>query len=163
MNRVFLSIGTNLGNRKENILNAQDLITERLGDIVQISPIYENPPLGFEAPLSFYNLCIELVTELDSFDLLMQIQEIEVLIGRKVKSDNGFYSSRIIDIDIIFVNDLIIEAIDLNIPHKLFKERKFVLKPLSDIALEYIDPISKQSVRSLLNNCKDHSDLVLVF
>ena len=161
-NTVFLSIGSNQGERLFNIEKTLKSIDEKVGDIYLKSPIYENPPIGFEAEMNFYNLCIGIKTKLNPHDLLLVIKQIELEIGRNKKTLNRQYTSRVIDIDIIFFNDIILESDDLNIPHLMFRKRNFVLKPLSDIAAKFIDPFTGFTVDYLQANCQDKSVLFIV-
>lgn len=154
---VYLSLGSDLGNKVENLQKAIDLITETTGEVKKVSSIYQSEPLGFESNTLFYNCCIELTTKLSPFKLLNVLQEIELQIGRKEKSKNGNYSSRIIDIDIILVEDIILQEDELIIPHKHFRERNFVLVPLAEIASNYIDPTTQLTIEQLKKNSSDNS------
>lgn len=159
---VYLSIGSNVGDRLAIIENAQTLIRNRIGKIHRKSPIYENPPVGFAADTLFYNTCVIVRTKFSPIDVLDEIQNIEKELGRTSKTIDHQYSSRTIDIDIVFYNDEIIKNERLSIPHPLFQDRRFVLRPLNDIATTKIDPISGLSVSQLLTVCKDNSSLLVV-
>ena len=161
-NTVFLSLGTNQGDRFLNIENTLSKITDQAGEIYLKSPIYENPPLDFDAELYFYNLCIGIKTKLNPQDLLFVIQQIESELGRKNKTLARQYTSRIIDIDIIFFNDIVFESENLTIPHLLFRKRNFVLLPMRDIAPMFIDPSTGFTVDYLSSNCIDKSVLLKV-
>lgn len=162
MQFVYLSLGSNLGDRFSNLQRAIDLLNEKVGSIVTISSLYENPPLGFESEDQFYNICVKLKTELSPFEVLEKTQGIEIEIGRDKKSKDGIYSSRKIDLDIILFGNEIIQEEKLKIPHSLYKERRFVLEPLNEIASEVIDPIFEKSVNEIFVNCRDKSALNLV-
>lgn len=162
MNIVYLSIGSNLGDRLGNINQSLEKIQANIGAIDCISKIYENPAIGFESDDNFFNLCVKISTNFSITEVLTFTQDIERQIGRKNKSNNGGYSSRLIDIDIIFFNSLIEDNKLVTIPHKQFHERMFVLLPLSELAPNYIDPISKLTVLELKNQCKDLSLLTEV-
>ena len=161
-NTVFLSIGSNEGERLLNIEKALTKITENAGEIYLKSPIYENPPLGFESEINFYNLCVGIKTKFSPEDLLFILQQIEIEIGRNKKTIEEQYSSRIIDIDIILFNDIVFKSILLTIPHMLFRQRNFVLKPLRDIAAMTIDPITGFTVDYLYSKSLDKSVLLLL-
>ena len=161
-NTVFLSLGSNQGERLLNLEKALTKITEKAGEIYLKSPIYENPPLGFESEINFYNLCIGIKTKFAPEDLLFILQQIELEIGRNKKTIENEYSSRIIDIDIIFFNDIVFNSPLLTIPHLLFRERNFVLKPLRDIASMTIDPITGFTVDYLYSKSLDKSLLLLL-
>ncbi|MDR0836228.1 MAG: 2-amino-4-hydroxy-6-hydroxymethyldihydropteridine diphosphokinase [Tannerella sp.] len=136
----YLSLGSNLGNRKENIVGAIVRISEKAGRIVALSGYYETEPWGFESESKFLNVAVEIVTNLPPADLLRTTQEIERETGRKEKSVDGVYKDRIIDIDILFYDNLILNTNDLKIPHPLLHERPFVLQPLAEIAPDFVHP-----------------------
>jgi len=153
MKIVFLGIGTNMGTRESNLDHALEKIEEYVGPVIKSSAIYETEPWGFRAKGEFLNLVVKMETELNPHELLYKIQNIESLLGRIRKKKR--YSSRIIDIDILLYDDLIIHEPDLKIPHPLLHERKFVLVPLCEIAPDMIHPVLKKSVSSLLEICED--------
>ena len=155
---VYLSIGSNLGDRLQNIKDAIRFIQRDIGTIENISPVYEAPPLGFESSDFFLNLCIAIRTVLSPNDILTASQEIEKELGRIKKSTNG-YSSRIIDIDIILYGNQEMTSEYLTIPHPLFRERNFVLQPLNDLDKDLTDPITMLTIEQLKKNCKDQSKL----
>lgn len=159
MNQVFIGLGGNLGNKRENIENAIKLIEERIGAVKQKSNIYQSPPFGFESNDDFYNSCIEVSTTQSPEQVLNHTQLIEQHLGRSNKSSNGIYSSRIIDLDILFFNDLIIQTESLVIPHPKLHERKFVLLPLIEIAKSKIHPVTHMSILQILENCVDESSI----
>ena len=159
---VYISIGSNLGDRLVNIQKSINLIRDRVGVVKDISPIYETPPLDFEADTLFYNLCISVQTKLNPIEVLNETQKIELELGRSFKTVGNVYSSRIIDLDIIFFGDLIIDSPRLKIPHPLFCFRKFVLIPLSDIGNDVIDPFSIKSIHQIIAKCLDKSQLLIV-
>lgn len=157
---VYLSLGSNQGNRLENLQSAKDLIQSSVGNVLAVSGIYETPPVGFTAETDFYNLCLSVSTSLSLFNLLEEIQTIERRLGRLEKSvsdEKGekLYSSRNIDIDIIFYGNTVLESDNLTVPHAQFRFRKFVLVPLNDIAGEIDDPVTKLSVNELAANCEN--------
>ena len=156
INTVVLSLGSNIENRLEYLRKAVGEISDRIGTVLKISPIYESEALGFQATTAFLNLCLEVHTEQTPQQVLKTTQEIEKIIGRRNKSTNG-YQSREIDIDLIFFNEQVIELPELVIPHPEYSARKFVLLPLNDIIPSQIDPISKEPIQSKINQCKDSS------
>ena len=133
MHQVYLSLGTNLGNRKRNIREAIEKIEELVGEVIRQSALYETKPWGFSSPNDFINACVLVITSLAPRQLLESLQRIEKEMGRMEKSVNGKYYDRIIDIDILLFDDLKINAPDLVIPHPLMEEREFVMKPLREI------------------------------
>ena len=136
MHRVYLSLGSNLGNRKRNIREALEKIGELIGDVERQSALYETKPWGYSSPNDFINACACVLTPLASRQLLEATQKVEQEMGRKLKSVNGEYHDRIIDIDILLYDDLRIDQPDLKIPHPLMEERDFVMVPLREIMKE---------------------------
>jgi 2-amino-4-hydroxy-6-hydroxymethyldihydropteridine diphosphokinase len=157
MNNVFLGIGTNLGNKESNLDHAVEKIEEYIGRILKTSSIYETEPWGFQAKNEFLNMVVMVETDLIPSVLLVKVLNIEFLLGRTrdKKHYSSAYASRLIDIDILLYEDLIVDEPDLKIPHPLIHQRRFVLIPLCDIASEMIHPVLKRSFKSLLENCED--------
>ena len=161
--KVHLSIGTNLGDRLGNLKQACRQIGNEIGEIIAISSVYETDPVGFESSDLFYNICISVMTSLSPMQLLDQTQKIELSMGRLGKSAFGEYSSRIIDIDIVLMEDLILETATLTIPHALFSERIFVLMPLEEIDSFTLNPVNGLSVNKLLKNIIDKTGINVVY
>ena len=131
---IYLSLGSNLGDKEGNILRAYTLIEQRIGQIARKSSLHRTAPWGFESSNDFLNSVIAIETSLTPRELLTETQRIEKEIGRTAKtSADGTYQDRLIDIDILIYNDLIIDEPDLQIPHPLMNQRDFVLKPLKEI------------------------------
>lgn len=156
---TYLSLGSNIGDRISNLNKAIDELN-KIGTVSAISSFYENPAVGFDSTSLFLNICIEFNTLLDPLTLLLRTQEIERLVGRTVKTSTN-YESRIIDIDIIYYDSIILQTKELTIPHKNRLERKFVLTPLNDIACGFVDPVAKKAVNQLLIECNSSEQLVL--
>lgn len=133
MHQVYLSLGTNLGNRKGNVREAIMRLGELVGVVVRQSSLYETKPWGYSSPNDFINACVLVETELAPRQLLEATQRIEREMGRTLKSVDGTYHDRIIDIDILTYDDLKVNEPDLRIPHPLMGEREFVMKPLREI------------------------------
>lgn len=148
MATVYIGIGTNLGDKERNIQQAIRLIQDETGTVKTVSSMYRSKPWGFESDNDFLNAVIEVDSSLLPTDLLLKTQEIEQRIGRSVKSTNG-YTDRIIDLDILFYDDLMIDTPQLKIPHPLIVERDFVIIPLCEIAPGFIHPVLKKSIREL--------------
>jgi 2-amino-4-hydroxy-6-hydroxymethyldihydropteridine diphosphokinase len=157
MKIVFLGIGTNLGNREFNLEQAIARIEEFIGPVLMSSSIYETEPWGFQAEDKFLNLVVKAETKLTPSGLLGRILMIESLMGR-VRGPNR-YSSRLIDIDILVYEEMIIDQESLKIPHPLLQERRFVLVPLCEIASEMIHPVLKKSYAELLKICEDKNEV----
>ena len=152
MSKIYLSIGSNKGNRYSQIKEALKLIREDLGEIISISKIYETKSWGFESE-KFLNLCIAIKSELSPDKLLFSINSIEEKIGRK--RDLKKVNAREIDIDIIFYSNKIVNQEELIIPHPRLELRNFVLVPLSEIASDFVHPILLKSVKELLECSND--------
>jgi 2-amino-4-hydroxy-6-hydroxymethyldihydropteridine diphosphokinase len=128
---VYLSLGSNLGDREKNISDAEILIENFIGTIACKSGLYETEPWGTNHPELFLNKVISLDSNLDPSQILEHIKSIEKSLGRvnnKVK-----YAPRTIDIDILFIDQIVINSKNLIIPHPLIEERKFVLEPMAEI------------------------------
>lgn len=130
---VYLSLGTNLGDKRHNIAEATEKIRELIGDITCLSALYATKPWGFESENDFINAAVCVETTLTPRQLLQATQEIERSMGRKEKSRDGKYSDRLIDIDILTYGDETVDEPDLKIPHPLMHERDFVMIPLNEI------------------------------
>ena len=141
MAKVFLGLGTNLGDKRNNLLTAVTNIEEKIGKVTSLSSFYETEPWGFESDNSFLNaaLCVE--TPLAPVAILHIIKEIEIEMGRTQKSVNNVYSDRPIDIDILLYDDIVMNTEELAIPHPLMTERDFVMKPLVEIAGDTVHPV----------------------
>jgi 2-amino-4-hydroxy-6-hydroxymethyldihydropteridine diphosphokinase len=153
MEEVVLAFGSNQGDRTKNLLQAYDLINERCGKIIRLSGNLENNAVGFESEDLFLNSCALIQSELKPDELLKVIKEIESELGRQPLSADG-YSSRPIDIDIIFFGEQIIQTDKIQIPHTQYKERLFVLEPLASIYPQKTDPRTGESVYDLLKSLK---------
>ena len=148
---VYLSLGSNLGDREENLTKAIDEIAD-LGALKAISSLYEAEPWGLTEQDYFYNIVLLLETTLTPDTLLLKLQKIENLLGRKREIKWG---PRTIDIDIISIDNEILNNEQLKVPHPFMQDRKFVLIPLKEIAPDYIHPALHVSVTDLLNTCID--------
>jgi len=157
MSIAYLLSGSNMGDRREYLGNAEKAIAQTTGDILETSSVYESPAWGFEHPTAFLNQAIKLNTTLGVSTLLKTVLEIENSMGRK-RSSNG-YEARIIDIDILFYDGIIINKPDLILPHPRLHLRRFALTPLSMIAGDLIHPLLDKTVNELLAICPDESEL----
>ena len=146
-NKVYLSLGSNLGDKIRNLQNAINLIDSEVGNVFSISNVYQTKAQGFTGD-DFYNCCISLNTFLKPAALLTKLLKIESLNGRK-RSNTKSYQSRNIDIDILFFEDEIIDANNLVIPHPRMHTRNFVITPLTDIAKSKIHPVIKETIESI--------------
>ncbi|MDO5523588.1 MAG: 2-amino-4-hydroxy-6-hydroxymethyldihydropteridine diphosphokinase [Bacteroidia bacterium] len=147
--QVFLGLGSNLGDKQKNIERAYKEIEKRIGKIVSKSAFYVSPPDGFESENQFVNTVCRVVATLNPRQVLQQTQEIEKKLGRTKKSSDGKYADRVIDIDILMFDNLIIEEPGLLIPHPRFHRREFVLVPFAEISPDTIHPVLGKSIRRL--------------
>jgi 2-amino-4-hydroxy-6-hydroxymethyldihydropteridine diphosphokinase len=155
MKNIFLGIGSNLGEREENLYRAISFITELVGPTDVVSSIYETEPWGFRSDDLFLNMVAKVESQLSPHELLEAIMLIERKMGRERGLDR--YSSRIIDIDILLMDNHLVNETDLVIPHPRMHQRKFVLLPLYEISEELYHPVLKKSVKTLLEECEDES------
>ena len=135
LHSVYLGLGTNLGNREENILQAYGYIEKKVGSIVRRSSPFHSEPWGFESKNAFVNTAVCVETPLSPREVLHATQEIERHMGRTQKSVGGVYHDRIIDIDILRYDDLHMQSEELTLPHPHISERPFVYEPLNEILL----------------------------
>ena len=154
MNNVYLLIGGNMGERMANLAAARNRINIDCGTITATSSIYETEAWGYKVQPAFLNQALAIETTLEAEKLMKEILKIEMALGRKREIPLG---PRIIDIDIIYFNDQIIDSNKLTIPHPSMAERKFVLTPLTEIAPSYMHPILLKTNELLLKECGDSS------
>ncbi|MFC4722472.1 2-amino-4-hydroxy-6-hydroxymethyldihydropteridine diphosphokinase [Geojedonia litorea] len=157
IHKVYLALGSNVGDRLKHLQDAVNLVFERLGKIIIISNVYNTPAHGFEGD-DFLNTCVFLETDLKPKQLMKALKTIEKHMGREQAKKKG-YQSRIIDLDILFYDDWVEDSKTLQIPHKALHQRKFVLQPLFDIAPNLEHPILKQTISQLLSTCEDQSEV----
>ncbi|MBI2936164.1 MAG: 2-amino-4-hydroxy-6-hydroxymethyldihydropteridine diphosphokinase, partial [Chloroflexi bacterium] len=147
MTEVFLGLGSNLGDREANLLRALKLLMAKGAKIVAVSPLFDTEPVGYLNQPRFLNAACQAETNLDPPGLLRQVQVVEAEMGRTPSFPNA---PRIIDIDILFYGDQIVSSSELEIPHPRLAQRAFVLVPLASIAPGFVHPLSKRTVRDLL-------------
>ena len=149
---VYLALGTNLGNKEENMKTVIKNIEKQIGTIVSQSAFYSSEPFGFESDNLFLNSVVEVITKLSPYELLTTTQLIEREMGRTIETGCLGYSDRVIDIDILFYNRKVINnSPKLVVPHPLIQERDFVLKPLAEIAPGFVHPILNRTITELMN------------
>jgi 2-amino-4-hydroxy-6-hydroxymethyldihydropteridine diphosphokinase len=156
---AILLTGTNQGFLNENLKFAENQIST-IGKITSISNRYGSEAWGFSSQ-DFQNQAIKISTSLSPQELLKETQRIEIEAGRKPKKTDN-YEARILDIDIIFYDDIILESTELIIPHPHMTKRKFVLEPLNEIIPNYLHPKLQKRVSSLLSSCEDKSNVWLI-
>ena len=153
MNVVFLSLGGNLLDRAGSLKKAREELVKALGPIRKSSGLYETEAWGSNSRNKFLNQVIEITTDLSPKEVLKKILKTEKVLGRIRGNDR--YSDRIIDIDILFFGNQVINEKDLQIPHPQIEVRRFILVPFAEIAPGFVHPILKKSIQTLLINCKD--------
>lgn len=152
MNEIFLITGGNIGNREKNLQTAAGLIQSEIGKIIRSSKIYETDAWGITDQKSFYNQVHVVESNFSAKEVMENILKIEEEMGRVRTIKNA---ARIIDIDILFFNDDIVNEQNLTIPHPEIINRRFVLSPLNEIASDMIHPVYKKNIHELLAMCKD--------
>lgn len=152
LNKIFFQLGSNIGDRFRNMNQSIEFISERIGDVLNKSSVYESTPWGVENQRNFLNQVICVQSNHDSFTILDLALQIEKDMGR-VRIEK--WGERIIDIDILFFNDAIIETDKLCVPHQFISKRKFVLEPLNELAPNFVHPKLNKTIAQLLNDCKD--------
>ena len=159
VNKVYLSLGSNLGDSFQNLQRAYDLLKE-ISTQNESSRIYLSPPWGFESQNDFLNCCVYLETALGINDFHSTCREIELALGKSSQLKQS-YEDRLIDIDILFWNDLAVESEVLEIPHPRLHQRNFVLLPMLDLNPEFIHPKMNLSIEELYLCSPDSSDIFL--
>ncbi len=152
MNISFLLIGGNDGDRKANLAKALENIEGTGSRILRRSSLYETAPWGKADQNDFLNQALQVQTSLDAPALLEELLKIEEKMGRRRLEK---YGSRIIDLDILFFNETIIDSPRLIVPHPEIQNRRFVLAPMEEIAPDYVHPVLRKSIRELLESCPD--------
>tara|TARA_B110000444_G_C18495521_1_gene435527 strand:+ start:80 stop:565 length:486 start_codon:yes stop_codon:yes gene_type:complete len=152
MNIVFLQLGGNLGDREQLLKDAILAVENRVGNIIDLSKVYESAPWRVEGQNNYLNQIIKVKTTLLAREVLSTVLNIEKQLGR-IRIEK--WGERLIDIDIIFYNNSIIETPELCIPHKHLHERMFVLTPLCDIASKMVHPKYNKTIEELLQECND--------
>lgn len=154
-NKAILSLGSNMGNRLENLQWCIDYINNHIATVVKVSGIYENPSVGFEGE-DFYNCCLLVHTQKPAVQLLAELLSAE-LEGGRVRNPDERYHSRTIDIDVIAFNNEIIAEPTLEVPHPRMQDRNFVLIPLRDVAPHWEHPKFKKNINQLITESGDES------
>lgn len=159
-NQVILALGSNEGNRLQVIQSTIESIHNEVGTIVKVSKLYETPSWGFEGE-SFYNCALVMHTPLSAQVILDKVLDLEKKLGR-IRSDNEGYQPRVIDIDVIAFNEDIVATKNLQVPHPLMQERKFVLLPMRDLNLDWRHPILQKYLPELLKATEDKSNCKMI-
>jgi 2-amino-4-hydroxy-6-hydroxymethyldihydropteridine diphosphokinase len=143
---AYLGLGANLGNKCKQLITAMTLLARRVGDIPALSGFHETIPWGYQSVHPFLNVAVRMETSLSPFELLAATQQIEHELGRISTRQDGRYTDRAIDIDILMYDELILQTPDLILPHPLMHQRLFVLQPLAAIAPDLMIPVVNKTV-----------------
>jgi 2-amino-4-hydroxy-6-hydroxymethyldihydropteridine diphosphokinase len=160
VHQLYLCLGGNLGNKAEIFRETVNRIAQDIGKITGESPVYLTAPWGFHAKNNFRNQVLKVETYLSPEEVIKEIYIIESHFGRKRNPER--YSSRKMDIDILFYDDLVIKTKDLAIPHPHIAGRRFVLVPFNDLMPGFIDPASGKTISELLAGCEDLSEVIRI-
>ena len=158
MKLIYLSLGSNLGQREQFLQEALKLIQNRIGGIESVSRYYESEAWGFSSAYNFYNCCLSLQTTIEPLPLMDLLLEIEQEMGR-LRQGMG-YSDRVIDIDMLFYGERQLDHPRLTLPHPTMGDRRFVLAPLAEIAPLLIHPEAGKSITKMLQECADESEVI---
>ncbi len=156
---TYLLLGANIGDRAETLQRATDLISERIGPVVQQSGLYETAPWGVTDQPAFLNRVLGVETRLGPDDVLTLTQSIEQELGR-VRLEK--WGARMIDIDLLYYDQLRLQTDRLTIPHPYLHQRRFTLVPLAEIAPEFVHPVLQKTTLELLADCEDIGEATLV-
>ncbi len=157
MNFSIILQGSNIGDKIFTIKKSTELIKKEIGEIEKISSFYESEPWGFESNEWFINRTVGIYTILSPIQLLEKLLKIETSLGRVRNPVKKAYSSRTIDLDMLFFNNEIIKTPNLTIPHPRLHLRKFTLLPLAEIYPNFVHPVFNKTVNELLSECNDVS------
>ncbi len=158
MHTYYLHLGSNKGDRTSYLSNAIKQIADKIGQVTDQSAIYQTEPWGKKDQDDFLNMAIKVESNLAPEDALNATKKIQTAMGSEKKEKWG---PRIIDIDILYCDDLILEKDNLVIPHPHIYERNFVLIPLMEIAGDFIDPVKEMSIEDIFDLCKDESEVLM--
>jgi len=160
MGRVFIALGSNIGDRLGFLQKAMDALGSAPGfKVRRVSSVYETEPVGKKDQPQFLNAAVELDSPMSPEDALVNLKQIERAVGR---TPSERWGPREIDLDLIYVQDLVVNGPGLVLPHPEVASRRFVLTPLAEIAPEFVDPLRKRSLSELLASCPDPNSVVKI-
>lgn len=160
---LYLAFGTNLGEKYKNIEDAYSETEKRIGEMISRSSFYVTDPQGFESNNEFVNTVCAVSTALSLHEVFVATQKIEKMLERTHKSQQKQYADRIIDVDILMYDDLIVKTAELTIPHDQLHKRFFVLMPFAEIAPQVIHPVFRKSILQLAKELEgsDNQNIVV--
>lgn len=158
MHHYIFHLGSNIGDRKDNLLNAVRMMSEKIGSVVHQSSIYETEPWGLKEQPLFLNMAIEVTSKLSPHEVMTITKSIEAQLGR-VKTEK--WAERRIDIDTIYCDDMIIKDDKITLPHPELYNRNFVLIPLMEIAGDKLDPVKQLTIDDLYLLSEDTCEVFL--
>jgi 2-amino-4-hydroxy-6-hydroxymethyldihydropteridine diphosphokinase len=150
MSLVYLGLGSNLGDKEQNLNDALTVLSQEIGKVLKLSTFCTSEPWGYKSKNEYVNAVVLIETVYSPSEVLVKTQMIEKKMGREAKSDIH-YEDRLIDIDVLIYDDLIVDRPELKIPHPLISKRNFVLIPLAEIAPELVDPVTHTLFRTYSN------------
>lgn len=156
MARIYLGLGSNLGDKETNLLKAIEQIEKQIGPIAARSVFFVSEPWGFNSDNTFINACVAADTTFSPVECLRRLKRLEKALGRPERV-SGEYKDRVIDLDILFYDELVLEDSNLILPHPLLHLRNFVLTPLAEIAPDLIHPVFKKTIRELQSDLIEQS------
>ena len=159
MAQIIILLGGNIGNVKNTLNEAINLLGQKLNPPLKCSSLYSSEAWGFEAKEKFFNQIIEFNCELPPHDILDVAQGVEKALGRQ-RNNSSTYQSRHIDIDILFIDNITISTENLTIPHPLLHLRRFTMEPLMEHWAQKEHPVLNKNVETLYEQCPDHSVVV---
>ena len=160
MEKSYVLLGSNMGDRTSILEEARNMIEARCGKIIKMSSLYESEPWGFDAEQNFINQAICVETELSAHELLRELLSIEIELGRDRSRHYETYVSRPIDLDVIYYGEMINDDRELILPHPRLHLRRFVLEPLCEISSDFIHPVFNVTNKELLDRCEDEGIVV---
>ncbi len=153
MTKVYISLGTNLGNKEFNLKYAIEQVAQSVGTITNQSSVYSSAPWGFSSTHTFYNQVIELETTQTALEVITLLLKVETAMGRNRKGT--IYTDRIIDLDVLFYGNEVIESKLLTVPHPKLHLRNFILEPLLEIIPTYVHPTLHLTIEQLFQKSED--------
>jgi 2-amino-4-hydroxy-6-hydroxymethyldihydropteridine diphosphokinase len=163
--KIYIGMGSNLGDRKDQLEKARELVGKQVGNVVARSRFYESPAWGYPSEHRYIDCCLAVETVLEPLQVLDALLSIERSMGRPARGEKDpsarreTYTDRLIDLDLLLYGDLVMDHPRLQVPHPRMGERKFVLQPLAEIAPEAVHPVEQLTIREMRDRCPDTSEV----